>query len=335
MGYKLNNVIALYVDGVSDGLVIQAADKYLARCYVDHTSSDPDGKRHFVATYEPLVSRFSDRMVRPMRGFEDDSRVFLHSYQSFGRGQISRVCVDVFDTDEDDLITQRWNVTVPVVPTRSGRSQIDGSAEITDLDRTDDNKATILRFVEDVLIDGRWRGLEQYIDDAYAEHSPGVADGLVGLRHHLVHHAAAGTPVRYREPAVIVGCGNFVTTFGNADRGARRYEVFDVYRLVGGRIVEHWNAETPITDPSDSDGLIAGGDSGGQAGRTGGLVSTMQRSRADRQPVESLPPFNSAAGWAQSRDRARTRHRRSPTAELASTPGTGGEPPAVRAVCPR
>jgi predicted SnoaL-like aldol condensation-catalyzing enzyme len=236
MGHKLDNVIALFADGVVDGLVLQAADKYLSPACVDHTSLEADGRRSFMKMYLPLVSRFSDRLVKPMRGFEDGPRVFLHSYQSFGRGQVSRVCVDVFDTDDDDLITARWNVSVPAVSTRSGRSQIDGPAQITDLGRTEANKATILRYVREVLIDGQYGQLERYVGAEYAEHSPAIADGPTGLRHFLAHHVATGTRIRDREPGVIVGCGNFVVTFDSAALA------FDIYRLAGGRIVEHWDA---------------------------------------------------------------------------------------------
>jgi len=246
VGYKIDNVIALYTDGVANGLVVQAADKYLAQRFVDHTTPDIDGRSRYIEAYEPLVSRFTDRLVRPMRGFEDQSKVFLHSYQGFGRGQISRVSVDVFDTNKHDLITARWNVTVPIVPTRSGRSQIDGPTYVTDLARTDDNKATVARFVDAVLIGGHWCRLEQYLDVRYAEHSPAIPDGLRGLRHHLEHHAAAGTPIRYGEVKVLVGCGDFVVTFSSSALGESPYHVFDIYRLSGGRIVEHWDAATKV-----------------------------------------------------------------------------------------
>jgi predicted SnoaL-like aldol condensation-catalyzing enzyme len=244
MGYKLANVLSLYDHAIVDGLVVQAADKYLAREYVDHTCSDADGKARFVRTYEPLVARYSDRWMRPMRGFVDGSRAFLHSYQSFGRGQVSWVCVDVFDTDDGDLITARWHVTAPVILTRSGRSQIDGPTEIIDVARTTDNKATVVRYVEEVLVNGGWDRLDRYIDSTYAEHSPHVADGLSGLQHHFAHHRHVGTPIRYRQPSVVVGCGNFVVTFANATRGSYGYQVFDIYRLCGGVIVEHWDAAT-------------------------------------------------------------------------------------------
>jgi predicted SnoaL-like aldol condensation-catalyzing enzyme len=249
MGRKLDNVIALYVDGVAEGHLWPAADKYLAEDFVDRSGATTDGRRGFVGPYEPLLRRFPDRFVRPVRGFEDGSKVFLHSYQSFGRGQVSQVGIDVFDTDAEDHVTARWNVTVPTVPrSRSGRSQIDGPTDLTDLDRTDANKDLVRRFITDVMIDGRRDRLDRYVDPhSYAEHSPDMPEGQHGFRHRLDHHAAAGSPVRYHEIVLMVGRGNYVVTLSTATLGTAPYRVFDIYRIGGGHIVEHWDAAAGLS----------------------------------------------------------------------------------------
>ena len=242
MGRKLDTVIAFYRDGVADGHIGPATDKYLAPGFVDHTQLGATGMRSLIDTYEPLVHRFRDRFVWPVRGFEDGSKVFLHSYQSFGRGQIGQVCADVFDTDEENQVTARWNVTTPVVRrTRSGRSQIDGPSVVMDVGLTSDNKCVVGQFVTDVLIRGDAGKLERYLDpDDYAEHSPDIPDGIVGFRRHLELRAAAGRPVRYRTITLMVGRGNYVATLSTAGSGGEAYRVFDLFRLAGGRIVEHW-----------------------------------------------------------------------------------------------
>src|SRR3954447_20335326 len=145
MGRKLDNVISLYLSGVVDGHVLPAADKYLAESYVDHLAGG--GRDEFVAGFQPLVSRFDDRAVRPLRGFEDGSKVFLHSYQSFGRGQVERVRVDVFDTDDEDNLTAGWSVTVPLRPTRTGCSPIDGTSVVDPDAPTARNKKIVAAYV--------------------------------------------------------------------------------------------------------------------------------------------------------------------------------------------
>jgi predicted SnoaL-like aldol condensation-catalyzing enzyme len=239
MGRKLDNVVSLYLDGVVDGHVLPAADKYLAEDFVDHTAGTEPGRQGFLDRYEPLVSRYRDRAVWPLRGFEDGSKVFLHTYQTYGRGQLSMVGMDVFDTDPDDCLTARWSITVPLVsPTRSGRSQIDGPT-FGEPDGTVEHKRRVRSYVRDVLVEGRWDRMDGYLDRDYAEHSPYTADGPAGLARRLVE---LGDAWCYRTMTLLVGRGNYVATLGEATLLDEAYRVFDLYRLVDGRIVERWDA---------------------------------------------------------------------------------------------
>ena len=69
-------------------------------------------------------------------------------------------------------------------------------------------------------------------------------DGLRGYRYHLEERAAAGAPVRYGRLLRLVSHGSFVVTLNDARYGGAPCRVFDIYRLAGGRIVEHWDAAT-------------------------------------------------------------------------------------------
>jgi predicted SnoaL-like aldol condensation-catalyzing enzyme len=244
MGHKLDNVLAFYRDGVGDGHLQPAADKYLAPDYVDHRP--PGGIACLLAIYEPLLARYPDRLVLPLRAFEDGSRVFLHSFQTFGRGQRCWVGLEVFDTDEADTIVHRRGARVPLASwSRSGRSQIDGPTHVTDTDRTVANKAVVTGFLTEVLGRGDRGAVHRFLGGTYAEHSPDVPDGPAGLLHHLEEHEAMGLPIRYGPADLVVGCGNFVVAQSPVTAGPLTYEALDLYRLEHGRIVEHWDARPP------------------------------------------------------------------------------------------
>jgi predicted SnoaL-like aldol condensation-catalyzing enzyme len=206
MGRKLDNVISLYLSGVVDGHVLPAADKFLTESYVDHLAGG--GRPEFVAGFQPLVARFDDRAVRPLRGFEDGSKVFLHSYQSFGRGQVERVRMDVFDTDAEDNLTQGWSVTVPLRATRTGCSPIDGTSVVDTDAATGANKRIVRGYAA-----GR-----ADLDPAFTDH--GALD-----------RATLGPFV------MVLGHGDFVTTLTTGPAGP----VFDIFRVAAGRIIEHWD----------------------------------------------------------------------------------------------
>jgi predicted SnoaL-like aldol condensation-catalyzing enzyme len=238
MGRKLDNAVSLYLDGVVDGYVLPAADKYLSEGFVDHSDPGRVGRQGFLDRYEPMVARYADRAVWPLRGFEDGSRVFLHTYQTYGRGQVSVVAMDVFDTDPDDNLTERWSVTVPLVsPTRSGRSQIDGPT-FAEPDGTVEHRRRVRGYVKDVLIDHRCDRIDAYLSGDYAEHSPHTADGTRGVARRLTDPDG---PWCYRHVTLTVGRGNYVATVGEATVGDIGYQVIDLYRLVDSMIVEHWD----------------------------------------------------------------------------------------------
>lgn len=88
--------------------------------------------------------------------FEDGSFVFVHAYQSLNGGEARWVTTDLFDTDDDDKLIEHWDVISAYVDeTASGRTQVDGPSEVTDLDRTEANKDLVRRFIEEVIVGGQ------------------------------------------------------------------------------------------------------------------------------------------------------------------------------------
>jgi predicted SnoaL-like aldol condensation-catalyzing enzyme len=228
MGGKLENVLAFYRVGVGDGHLVPAIDKYFAPNFLDQSSRLLGGSEALIAAYQPLIARYPDRLVWPVRGFEDGSRVFLHTWQSFGRGRLDFVGLEIFDTDQDDAITRRCGVRVPAATRlRSGHSQVDGPTLVDDHDRTADNKDVVAGYTADVLGRGVTSALDRYVGAGYVEHS---AEGITRR-----------PSVWYEPPTLMVGRGNFVATLGRAWVGDRRYRVVDLYRLAGLKIVEHWD----------------------------------------------------------------------------------------------
>jgi predicted SnoaL-like aldol condensation-catalyzing enzyme len=240
---KLSNAISLYVDGVRDGHVIAAAEKYVSETLIQHTRGMAQGREGLVAAFEPLIERHERRMVRPLRGFEDGSRVFLHTFQTYGYRAVERVGIDVFDTDDDDHLTEHWSVCTPLRSwSRAGYSQIDGPGRPDEHADTVASRQLVRAFLDDVLVRGHWDRVRRYLCRTdFAQHDPDIAAGASGFAHHLYEMASAGTPIVYREVGPIIGSGDFVVSFSRITVGDRGHDAFDVFRVAGDRIVEHWD----------------------------------------------------------------------------------------------
>jgi hypothetical protein len=83
----------------------------------------------------------------------DGNYVLVHVFQDINGGQARWVTTDPFDTDDSDKIIEHWDVIAAYVDeSANGHTQIDGPTEITDEDKTEDNKALVASFIDDVLV---------------------------------------------------------------------------------------------------------------------------------------------------------------------------------------
>ncbi len=224
MGPKLQNVVDLYVHGFRDGHLSAALDKYVTDDLIEHSPGIDGGRKGLLAAYEPIINRHYRRAVLPLRGFEDGSKVFLHTFTSFGWRTVEHVTLDIFDTNADDHITEHWGVTTTLRPRSfSGHSQIDGPRWVTDEHLTIKNKDLIQAYAERCLIAGG--DPDRYVSRTFVDHDPDLG------------------PRRFLDVGLVIGSGNFVATAGHcADMNETSRASCDLYRVESGRIVEHWNA---------------------------------------------------------------------------------------------
>jgi predicted SnoaL-like aldol condensation-catalyzing enzyme len=248
VGPKLYNAVRLYIDGVRDGHLTAALDKYVADEFTEHSPGVADDRAGLAAALEPLV-RHRRRMLRPLRGFEDGSKVFLHTVAMFGWRDVEQVRLDIFDTDDDDHLTEHWGVATPLRGhSRSGYSQVDGALWADDLDHTAENKEIVEAYVRECLIEGDHTRLSRYLaPDGYVDHDPDALCGLRDYRHFLEGPDVA----RYTDLRQVVGCGNLVATFSLCDDSITENcdATGDLFRVACGRIVEHWDVREAAAKP--------------------------------------------------------------------------------------
>ncbi|MBX2815083.1 MAG: nuclear transport factor 2 family protein [Saprospiraceae bacterium] len=216
--------------------------------YIQHNLAVADGIEGFaqVLAHAP-EGGFKARVVR---SFEDGDYVVLHTeYDFFG----PKVGFDIFRF-EQGLIVEHWDNLADIAPPNpSGRTQLDGAAQVADPEKTEDNKKVVRQFVSEVLLEGNSNQITDYVNaDLYLQHNTNVADGLDGLGAALQYFAENGLVMEYDKVHMVLGEGNFVLTvsegkFGQGDHVA----YYDLFRLEDGKIVEHWDVIQPIPVASE------------------------------------------------------------------------------------
>ena len=215
--------------------------------YIQHNLAVGDGLEGFgeVMAHAP-EGGFKANVVR---AFQDGDYVVTHTeYDFFG----PKVGFDIFKF-EDGLIVEHWdNLQELVSETASGRSQLDGPTEITDTDKTEENKSIIKNFMADILMGGAPEKITDYVStETYHQHNPAVKDGLDGLGEALAAMAKAGTPMTYTKNHMLIGEGNFVLTVSEGQFMNNHTSFYDLFRIEGGKIVEHWDAIETIPPSSE------------------------------------------------------------------------------------
>lgn len=205
--------------------------------YIQHNLAVKDGLAGF-GEVMGLLPEGSAR-AKVIRVFQDKEFVFAHTqYNFFG----PKASFDIFRF-ENGMIVEHWdNLQEIVEKTASGRTQLDGSVDVLDLDKTDENKALVRNMIEDVFFGKNPNKIADYINaENYAQHNPHVKDNLVGLGEALQALAEAGMPMVYEKTHKILGEGNFVLALSEGIFMKRHVAFYDLFRIENGKVVEHWD----------------------------------------------------------------------------------------------
>lgn len=258
MSKKLENAVNIYLEGIRDGNYVEAVNKYTGKFYKQHSTGVKDGKEGFIEFFSVFVENNPSRDIQIIRKLEDENNVFIQAYQDINNGESKWVTTDFFGYDEEDKIIEHWDVIAKYNgKTASGRTTIDGSTEIKDLDKTQENKELVRNLLKDVFMaDGDPSKIDQYISkEQYIQHSVDLKDGFEAFQSYALR---SNSPLIYKEVVLLVGQGNFVASLSRVIRtenaAIQEYAQVDIFRIENGLIVEHWDNFEPVPEENVNSG---------------------------------------------------------------------------------
>jgi predicted SnoaL-like aldol condensation-catalyzing enzyme/anti-anti-sigma regulatory factor len=247
-GDRRDNALSLFLLAIRDGHPRAAASAYTGARLIQHRRGVRDGAAGFVEFFEPFIERNPVRDVRIVRSIEDGRLVFLQAFVSLNHGESEWVATAFFDTDADDRVIEQWSVVAPFLgSTKWGRTAIDGPTEISDPERTGENKTIVRKMIKRVLMPGgKPSQVDRYFSDSYVRHDDELAEG-VRTFHDL---ATTSDALVYNKIVLLVGEGDFVATLCKVRKSGMTYAQTDIFRLEHNLIVEHW-ATSEIVLPEE------------------------------------------------------------------------------------
>lgn len=238
------------------GLDSSKIDQYFAEPYIQHNPIAPSGLDAFRGIVAYAKKEGLSFNMEAVRVIGEGDLVAMHNVWS-GLGPKPLVAFDVFRFNDAGKIIEHWDNLSPMAdkPNPSGRTQIDGTTEITDLDKTEANKAKIMEFMNRMFINGEKVDVTQYINPKnYLQHNTMAGDGLEGLGALMKAMAEKGIKMIYKKVPLVVAEGNFVLTGAEGTLADKPTAFYDLFRLEDGLIVEHWDVIADIQTDNLPDG---------------------------------------------------------------------------------
>ena len=232
-----NAFLALFRDYSEEGV-----RAYIHPSYIQHNPFVPTGRDALIGLLPALKA--SNITYNNHRVLQDGDYVVLHNSftnaQAFGSKKI--VTIDILRM-KDGQALEHWDAVQPYAEvTISGRSMVDGATQIKDLDKTAANKALAVSLIEDVLMGKNPNKITDYISsEHYHQHNPAIKDGLSGILEAVEALTAQNNMFTYKKIHKVLGEGNFVLTVSEGEWSGKDHVFYDLFRMEGGKIAEHWD----------------------------------------------------------------------------------------------
>ncbi len=239
---NLKNVTIEALDALFNKKNEEKVKTLFTKTYIQHNPHVPTGLEPIVG-FLPVLEK-AGTTIKTHRVFQDGDFVITHNTynnaEALGAKEI--VTFDVFRM-EGGKVAEHWDNVSPIVKeTASGRSQFDGSSEITDKEKTAKNKQFVENFVNDILFGKNPDKITEYIStEKYHQHNVAIEDGLAGLGKAIDYLVSQNDMFKYTKIHKVLGEGNFVLTMSEGEWHGKTQSFYDLFRVENGKIVEHWD----------------------------------------------------------------------------------------------
>lgn len=231
---KNRELVAEALDELFVDKDVSAIDRYWAEPYHQHNPDAASGVEPFRNLMSSFVTSPSFEYERVRTLGECDLVVVQGIYSVTG------VIFDMFRL-RDGKIVEHWDSGV------GEASETSGPTAIEDVSLTAAHRAAVLDFIDRVLIDGDPAAAVEFLHADYVEHRAVSASGPQGFLEYVEQDA-----VRYVKVHHVIADGGFVFTLSEGELDGQPYGFYDLFRLEGGAIMEHWDSRRIVPETTVS-----------------------------------------------------------------------------------
>ncbi|WP_050371193.1 nuclear transport factor 2 family protein [Streptomyces acidiscabies] len=213
---------------------LSVVDELVGAGFVEHVPGAGDGPAALKAAVAGVRAVNPGLRVEVVRAVAERDLVLLHVDAGvFAVVGIYRV--------EGGKIVEHWEV-MQGVPAGSDMFSQMGVGGVG-------SRQAALDLFEEAAIDRDLSAFDRYAAEPYHQHTPGVADGIEASKARLASSFAAYPALRMTV-ARVVAEGDLVAVHHHfqTDAEDRGRAVVDIFRVSGGKVVEHWDVVQPVPE---------------------------------------------------------------------------------------
>jgi predicted SnoaL-like aldol condensation-catalyzing enzyme len=127
-----------------------------------------------------------------------------------------------------------------------------------DAGRQEDNKKIVMEFYDKAINQKDFEAASKYLGPVYTQHNQNAADGHEGLKG-FIRYLRDKFPNAHSDIKRVFADGDYVILHVHAVRvhGTRGVAIVDIFRLMDGKIVEHWDVHEDILEKAaNSNGMF-------------------------------------------------------------------------------
>ncbi|MEU7475012.1 nuclear transport factor 2 family protein [Lentzea sp. NPDC042327] len=235
-------------------------DRVVRPDLVQHYPAIADGRAAFRAYHAGLRNQNPNLRFTVKRTIAQNDLVVVHSHFAGKPGDAGVAKINLFRLDRG-RIAEHWEVNEAVRPVSIGNDMFStlSSPKIsqslpfaTDAESERLGRAAFSEIVNQPDDELRLRALDRYIgDNTYYQHFPDVPNGTEALQQFL-HAAYAAQPDYRANVKTVVAEGDLVAVFVHLEKlfDMENGVGVDLYRVRGGKLLEHWAVLQPIPPTS-------------------------------------------------------------------------------------
>lgn len=261
LGYQ-KAVAARVLKGVFEEGDTSVVDRYVRSDYIQHNPLAPDGAEALKNLGVFMSQQFPDAEYDIKRVISEGDLVLVHSNVVSTPGTRGGAVFDIFRF-QGGKIAEHWDAGQNVPETTANGNDMFSTESRPRTERpgprflTAYNKTLVTKAFDRLLVDKDLSAIDKYWGPEYHQHNPNIPDGVAGVKAGLGGYFEQFPQLKV-DPKRVIAEGDLVAVhshYVNAP-GERGQAVIDLFRVRGGKIVEHWDVLQDVPETSANDNTM-------------------------------------------------------------------------------